>query len=91
MWGAYSTYSLVLKIIRDRYPKYLYDQLRTTLYTERRKPLIGKFYDNSKGKVGKHRLECRLTALKDLEWYGLELSNDAIRTSLKKFLNFNND
>jgi len=91
MWGAYSTYSLVLKIIRDRYPKYLYDQLSTTLYTESRKPLIGKFYDNSKGKVGKHRLECRLTALKDLEWYGLELSNDAIRTSLKKFLNFNND
>jgi len=88
MWGSYSTYSLVLKIIKDRCPNYLRDQLKTTLYTERRKPLIGKCFDNSKGKVRKHTLECRLMALKDLEWYAMELSNDVIRMSLKRHLNF---
>jgi len=53
-----------------------------------RKPLMGKFYDNSRGKDGKHRIKSRLNDLKDFEWLGLNLSNDAIRTRLKSFLNF---
>jgi len=50
--------------------------------------LMGKFYDNSRGKDGKHRIKSRLNDLKDFEWLGLNLSNDAIRTRLKSFLNF---
>jgi len=79
------TYSITIKIIRDGYPKYINTQLHTTLYTERRKPLMGKFYDNSRGKIGKHRIELRL---KDFEWLGLALSNDAIRARLMSYLNF---
>jgi len=88
MWGAYSTYSITIKIIRDGYPKYINSQLKTTLYTERRNPLMGKFYDNSRGKIGKHHIESRLNDLKDFEWLGLTLSNDAITTRLKSYLNF---
>jgi len=88
MCGAYSTYSITIKIIRDGYPQYINTQLHTTLYTERRKPLMGKLYDNSRGKIGKHRIESRLNDLKDFEWLGLTLSNGVIWTRLKSYLNF---
>jgi len=58
------------------------------LYIERKKLLTGEIYDNSKGKDGKHRIKSSLTKLKDLEWLGFNLLNDAIRTSLKRYLNF---
>jgi len=80
--------TFTIKIIRDGYPRYMNSQLKTTLCTERRKPLMGKFYDNSRGKIGKHRIESRLNDQKDFDWLGLTLSNDAIRIRLKSYLNF---
>jgi len=88
MWGAFSTFSITIKIIRDGYPKYINSQRKTTLYMERRKPLMGKFFDNLRGKISKHFIESRLSDPKDFEWLGLTPSNDVIRTRLKSSLSF---
>ncbi len=84
-WSKYATSSLVLKILRNKKPLILYDQLQETLYTERRYPGRGRFYDNSKGKVGKQKLGNNLLFLAAIQedWYGLDLTDDRIRTLLK--------
>jgi len=88
-WSTYSTSSLVIKVIRDRSPTYLYEMLHETIHTTRRQPTKARFYDNSKGKIGKHRLCNRLQGMNDLpEWLNLDMTDDAIRRLLKKALNF---
>jgi len=42
----------VIKIKRDRYPKYLEMNLEKTFYIERPTPNTGKFFDASQGKIG---------------------------------------
>lgn len=93
MWGAYATASLVIKLLRNKTPKMIYNTLLENLYVERRKPCRGRFYNNSTGKVGLHELKNRLNFICDLDfdWLGLDLSDDAIRIKLKKFFNFNFD
>jgi len=61
MWSNYSTSSLVIRLIRDGGPSYLSEEIKSTMYTTCRKPNTPRFYDNSKGKIGLHRLSNRLT------------------------------
>jgi len=88
-WSIYSTASLVIKIKRDRKPNYLHDTLQETIYTTRRQPDLAKFYDNWRGKIGKHRLCNRLTTMNDLPaWLDKTMTDDTIRIFLKEHLNF---
>jgi len=57
---------MAIKIKRDRCPTYLPEIIQETIYTTRRQPNSAKFYDNSKGKVGKHCLCIRLTGMNGL-------------------------
>ena len=53
---------------------------------ERRKSGIGKFFNNSKGKIGLQKVGNNLffmAAIQD-DWYKQDLSNDQIRTLLKR-------
>jgi len=91
-WSTYATASLVIKIKRDGSPNYLHEVLNETIYTTRRQPDKAKFYDNSRGKVGKHRLCNRLTKLNDLPpWLERPMTGDGLRVFLKKSLNFDMD
>jgi len=92
MWSSYITSSIVIKISRDGYPVYLKEQLEKTCYTERRQPHKPRFYDASKGKIGRHKIENRLDVMDNIGWNTTgPNSDDAIRTMLKKSLNFNFD
>jgi len=65
------------------------EEINITILTNRRKPNTPRFFDNSKGKIGLHRLSNRLACLNGLEnWLGSELGNDAIRPMLKRHFNF---
>ena len=85
-WSKYSSSSLVIKCLQRKEPAFLVDNLRTTLYFERRHPHIGKFYDNSKGKIGRQKLCNSLQHMAAIQfnWLGLHLGNATIRSSLKK-------
>jgi len=63
MWSDYSTNTITIKILRDRSPVYLFDLIMETHFVERCKPDLAKFYDNSRGKIRKHRLCNRLSNL----------------------------
>jgi len=62
---------------------YLNENLEKTFYTERRRPTIGKFFDASRGKKGRDKLENQLQMMDGINWLQTtndnELSNDAIR------------
>lgn len=89
MWSHYATSSLVIKTLRDRSPQFLTEEIMTNLYTIRRRPNSARFFDNSRGKIGRSRFCNRLNVMNGLtDWYGLDLGNDAIRIQLKKDLNF---
>jgi len=89
IWSAYSTSSLVIKIKRDGSPTYLHEVINETIYTTRRQPERAKFYDNSRGKVGKHRLGNRLAKMNDLPpWLEQPMTDDGLRVFLRKSLNF---
>jgi len=85
-WGLYASASIAMKVMRDEQAKYLHQRLQQTLYTCRRTPLIGHFYNNAKGKIGKQSLENRLThgLLEDCLWLGLDWNDDRIRINLKE-------
>jgi len=93
MWSKYASGALVIKIIRDRSPLNLYIGIMANFYTEPRKPNHGKFFDNSQGKIGKHRLENRLEFMTELgPWLDdPNIGNDALRRMLKDKLDFNFD
>jgi len=90
MWSQYATTSLAIKILRDRCPAPLHNHLMQNLYLERRKPFNGRFYDTSRGKIGRHKLHNRLETLTHLDrpWHEMNLTDAAIRTMLKDYLNF---
>jgi len=93
MWSKYATGALVIKVMRDRSPLNLYIGLMENFYTEPRKPNHGRFFDNSQGKIGKHRLQNRLDFMKDLgPWLNdPNIENGQLRKFLKDELNFNFD
>jgi len=90
-WVKYSIANLVIKVINQREPFYLYHDIQSTIYTTRRKPLIGNFFDNSRGKIGKQKLSNRLQFMTQMttDWIDTEFSKDRLRTTLKNtFFNY---
>jgi hypothetical protein len=90
-WSKYSPASLVIKILRDKLPHGLHDLLSKTYYEERRHVGLGKFYDNSKGKVGRLKFGNNLQFMSALKtpWSGENWNDDKIRIELKKtFFNY---
>jgi hypothetical protein len=85
-WSKYSTATLVMKIVRDKRPITLFASLSETIYIERRNEFRAKFYDNSKGKIGRQRFGNSLQFMHAIgdDWFGKQLSNDAIRILLKR-------
>ncbi len=84
--SKYAKASTVIKILKHRKPINLYNYLQETFYKERRKPGIGKFCNNSKGKIGHQKVGKNLffmAAIQD-DWYKRDLSDDQIRTLLKR-------
>lgn len=67
-------------------PAYLHNTLMETLYTERRKPLTGKFFNNPKGKIGKQRLHNQIQFMDrmDDEWLLVNITDHDIRRLLKR-------
>jgi len=51
-------------------------------------PHAGRFYNNSKGKIGKHRLGNRLGMMEGLQWYEKDWNNDQFRIALKEHFDF---
>jgi len=90
MWHKYSSASMVIKCIRDGSPQLLNEEVSRNLYTQRRSVNRERFFDNSKGKVGRHRLRNRITFMNDLDfdWLNVRINDDRIRIELKRFLNF---
>jgi len=90
MWSKYAAGSLVIKITRDRGPLNLYAGLMENFYTEPRRPNHGRYFDNSRGKIGKHRLQNRMDFMSELgPWLtDPNIENDQIRRLLKNRLNF---
>jgi len=90
MWSKYSTASIVIKTVRDGSPCFLMTCINTTLFTTRRKPDIAQFYNNSRGKIGLHNISNRIDFMNGLkEWLTRDLNDNAIRTMLKEYLDFN--
>jgi len=79
--------STVIKIMRDRCPYELHQRLQQSIYINDRRPNYGKFQDNSKGKVGKHRIENRLSWMANIPWRREIWTNDGLRIFLKESLN----
>jgi hypothetical protein len=76
----------VIKVIKSGQPSILHALVTETLYTERRHPGLGRFYDNSRGKVGRQKLGNNLEFFNAIrtDWLGMELGHDANRRLLKK-------
>jgi len=85
-WVNFLTASKVVKITRDKQPVHLYNCITSTLFEEPRKPGHGRFYDNSKRKVGKQKLCNRLNFMNDIgfQWTNTSLNNDEIRIKMKE-------
>jgi len=86
-WSQYMQANLVIKCLNSQSgSRYLRDKLRETLFTTRRKPGIGKFFNNAKGKIGKQSIQNRLKFMDAIQtdWLGTELNDDARRRLLKK-------
>jgi hypothetical protein len=90
MWSNYISASTALKIVRDLLPSRLATSINETMVTERRRPRNGRFFDNSKLRVGRHSFANRLGHLNDISgpWLYPTPSDDAIRTLLKRHFNF---
>jgi len=85
-WVRYQLASSVIKIFTYREPFYLYNELVKHIFTTRRKPLIGNFFDNSKGKIGRQKLGNRLRFMAEIkaDWIDTEMSKDRLRMLLKR-------
>jgi len=85
-WSNYTTTPLVIKIVRDKMPEHIHSKLSETIYSTRRKPQVGKFHNNARGKIGKQSIQNRLQHMDRLteNWLHSDWNNDRIRTTLKK-------
>jgi len=85
-WSKYAVANSVIKILRDKLPINLHGTLVETLYEERRKPGFGRFYDNSRGKIGKQKLGNNIQFMMAISepWLDKDWNDDKIRRTLKK-------
>ena len=84
-WAKFSAAAIAIKILRKEALKALFNSLQETVYIERRSPHLAKFYDNSKGKIGRQKFGNCLQFMSAIQtnWHGLHLSDNRIRTILK--------
>jgi hypothetical protein len=85
IWARHSTANLVIKTLKDKEPRQLHNVINRTLYYEKRRPMVPKFYNGSSNKGGFQRIRNRLA--KTFNDFGIRFdlkeSNDAIRRKLK--------
>ncbi len=85
-WSKYAMAAIVIKTIRDKQPTTLHELIMETMFEERRKPGLAKFYNNSKGKVGRQKIGNNLDFMMAIKqpWTQANLNNDKIRMLLKE-------
>ena len=89
-WAKYATSSTVIESLRDGIPKRLSEHLKRTLYHERRKENIPKFYSKARNKYGSQALGnclCHLFNEMKAPIYFTE-TDDKLRIKLKYSFNF---
>jgi len=61
-------------------------KIRETLFATRREPEIGKFFNNSKGKIGMQSIQNRLKFMDSFKepWLGRQITDNAQRRMLKR-------
>jgi len=54
-----------------------------TIFSTRRQPRIGKFFNNAEVKIGKQRIHNRLKFMDEIkeDWLGMVLTHDAVGTN----------
>ena len=74
------------KIVRNKEPAYLYDNLNKCYFEEKRYPGVGMFFDNSRIKKGQQALANRLLFMRSIKypWNEKPMSDDLIRIEMKK-------
>ncbi len=55
-WSKYPISSMVINILRDSQPSNPHALISETIYEEQCRPGLGRFHDNSKGRIGKRKL-----------------------------------
>jgi len=88
-WSKYTQASFVIKCLNtDDSPQFLKQTLLETIFTTRRNPKKGRFFNNAKGKIGKQRISNRLKFMDELkdDWIGMDTTTGALQTMLKKSL-----
>jgi hypothetical protein len=85
-WAKFITASRVIKIVRNKEPAYLYDNLTKCYFEEKRYPGVGMFFDNSRIKKGQQALANRLLFMRSIKypWNEKPMSDDLIRIEMKK-------
>jgi len=84
-WVFHCLSSIAIKTINNNEPYHLNQLLHGSLYVTRRKPSMGNFYDNSKGKVSKQKLNCKLKCIRKVkfDWLRLNINDNRLRILLK--------
>jgi len=59
--------------LNNKEPHNLFSILQETFYSTRRRPQNGNFYDNSNGKIGKQKLDCKLKCMNCIKFDRLEV------------------
>jgi len=88
-WAKYTQAGFAIKCLNSNdIPIYLREMIPETVFTTRRQPRIGKFFNNAKGKIGKQRIHNWLKFMEEIkdDWLGMNLMIGAIRTLLKRTL-----
>jgi len=66
-WSNSCLTSIAIKTVHKNEPLYLYQSLIKAFYTLS----IGNFYDNSKGKIGRQKLNYKLTFMDQMDFHWL--------------------
>jgi hypothetical protein len=85
-WSKYALATVTLKTLREEKPVQLFCTVKETLYEKKRKPGLGRFFDNSRGKIGRQKFGNNLNFIDAITepWLGMSLSDDQIRRLLKR-------
>ncbi len=85
-WTRFIIASCVIKILCDKEPCFLHDELTKTYFEEKRFPGVGKFFDASRTKKGRQAIANRLLFMHSITcpWNSKDLTNDVIRIEMKK-------
>jgi len=89
VWGQYLMASTAIKSITKCIPFNLHAEFKRNMFTERRKPLKPKFFDDSKRRIGRMAARNRLNFINDVEFDWINgMTDDLLRIKLKKHFKF---